>query len=252
VVAHRGCSEEAPENTLPAFERAIAGGIEIVECDVHLSRDGVPVVIHDATLDRTTDARGAVAERDWSELAAVGAGYASRFGETFSDTTLPSLEQLLDLCRGRCEVMIEIKRAAVGARGGGIEEAVLSALRRAGAEDAAMVISMDPRALRRVAAMAPGLPRGLVFPRRAWRRLVERTVAVDAGWLIASSAYLRRSPKVVGRALAAGLRVGAYVVNEESLLERLVRIGVDSIASDRPLRMAAALATTSHGEARGA
>lgn len=227
---------------MPAFERAIAAGIEIVECDVHLSRDGVPVVIHDARLERTTDGIGRVAAHDWPDLMRLDAGYPDRFGDAFRGTRLPRLEQLLDLARGRAEVMIEIKRAAVAGRSHGIEEAVLAALRAAGSVDAALVISMDPRALQRLAGAAPALRRGLVFPRRAWRRLVERTLAVDAEWLIAASGFLQRSPKLVQRALQSGVRVGAYVVNEEALLRELVDLGVESLASDRPVRMAAALA----------
>ena len=119
---------------------------------------------------------------------------------------------------------------------------MLAALRSVGMLDAAMVISMDPRALRRLAAAAPALSRGLVFPRRAWRRLVERTVAVEAEWLIAASGFLQRSPKIVRRAVDAGLRVGAYVVNDEAVLRELTGLGVHSLASDRPLRMAASLA----------
>lgn len=250
VVAHRGCSEDAPENTLPAFEMAMEAGIEIIECDVHRSRDGVAVVIHDATLDRTTNTRGSVAERDWADLSRVDAGYPGRFSCDFAGTPLPRLEQVLEQARGRAEVMIEIKRSAVSARSCGIEEAVLGALRSTRTLDDALVISMAPRVLQRFAAVAPAVRTGLVFPRRARFRLVQRTLAAKAEWIIAASGMLRRSPALVSRAVGAGLRVGAYVVNDGRLLRDLVRIGVDSLASDRPVAMVPLLAGAAAGALR--
>jgi glycerophosphoryl diester phosphodiesterase len=241
LVAHRGCSAEAPENTLAAFELAISGGVPIVECDVHRTRDGVAVVLHDATLDRTTHASGHVSDRDWDRLAGVDAGYPDRFGDRFAGTRLPRLDQLLDLARGRAQVMVEIKRAAVGPAHGGIEEGVLAALRKAGMLAQAIVISMSPRALRRLRAMAPELELGLVFPRRARVRLVERTLGVGATWLIAATPYLLGHPRIVAQARAQGLRLGAYVVNDAITLAQLVEAGVDSLASDCPLKLLAEL-----------
>jgi glycerophosphoryl diester phosphodiesterase len=119
--------------------------------------------------------------------------------------------------------------------------AVLRALRATRTLDDAMVISMDAKALRRTGDQAPGLLRGLVFPRRARWRLIARTEAVGADWLIASAAWLQRSARMVARARGRGLRVGAYVVNDSAALDRLVEIGVDSLASDCPLRLAGAL-----------
>lgn len=250
MVAHRGTPEEAPENTLPSFRAALATGAPVLECDVHASRDGVVVVIHDATLDRTTDAHGAVAERDWAELSRVDAGYPRRFGARFRDTRLPRLEELLDLARGRAQVMVEVKTAAVGAPSGGIEERVLLAARRTGTMHELGVIAMAPRALERIRALAPRVPTGLVLRRHGGRGAVGWCARWGVQFLIAPSERLLRAPAWPAEARAARLRLGAYVVNDRPTLAALVGRGVESLASDRPRQMQEALLRLTAGTER--
>ena len=92
LIAHRGYSSIAPENTLAAFEAAIEAGAEVLECDVQLSADGVVVVMHDPTVDRTTDGRGAVRDLEWDTLRGLDAGYPERFGSAFADEKVPRLD----------------------------------------------------------------------------------------------------------------------------------------------------------------
>ena len=115
LVAHRGNAAEFPENTLPAFVSALELGVRFLELDVHLSRDGVPVVIHDHTLLRTTGLPGNVFEHDSAELATIDAAETQRFGDRFAGTRLPSLRDVMRLLTGRPEitVFIEIKRASL-------------------------------------------------------------------------------------------------------------------------------------------
>ena len=94
IVAHRGDSRFCPENTMSAFRSAMEKGAEMIECDIHLSRDRVPVVIHDSSLDRTTNGSGNIVERDFKELGQLDCG--SWFSDQFSGETLPKLEQLLE------------------------------------------------------------------------------------------------------------------------------------------------------------
>ena len=242
IVAHRGASEDAPENTLPAFDLAIRSGAEVVECDVHLSRDGEVVVIHDADLGRTTAGRGAVAELSWRELRTVEAGYPARFGTRYAGTRLPRLADLLEMARCRCEVMIEIKADAVGAAAGGIEERCVAAVTEAGMTGHVAYISMSPSVVSRIRALDPDAVTGLVFRRRRLWRLVPEAIRVRANLLIHATTVLLARPGVVREARAAGLRTGAYVVNDESTLHRLLAAGVESLASDRPVAMRAALA----------
>jgi len=106
-IGHRGASALAPENTLAAFETAIVDGADGLEFDVRLTRDGVPIVLHDAALDRTTSGRGAVAALDLASIRRLDAG--AWFGARFRGERVPTLAETLDLARGRCAVNIELK-----------------------------------------------------------------------------------------------------------------------------------------------
>jgi glycerophosphoryl diester phosphodiesterase len=116
LVAHRGNAAEFPENTLPAFLSALELGVRFIELDVHLSRDGVPVVIHDHLLLRTTGLPGSVFDHDAAELAAMEASEPQRFGDRFAGTRLPLLRDVLGLLARRPEItlFIELKRASLG------------------------------------------------------------------------------------------------------------------------------------------
>ena len=107
VIAHRVFSAIAPENTLPVFQNAIDAGVDMIEFDIRLTRDKQFVVIHDATLERTTNGRGIVENHTLSELQTLDAG--SWFGRKFAGTVLPSLGEALALCRNRILVNIEVK-----------------------------------------------------------------------------------------------------------------------------------------------
>ncbi len=114
-MAHRGNAAEFPENTLPAFASALELGVRFLELDVQLSRDGVPVVIHDHLLARTTGLPGSVFDHDANELASIEAAETQRFGMRFTGTRLPLLRDVLQLLTGRPEItlFIEIKRASL-------------------------------------------------------------------------------------------------------------------------------------------
>lgn len=232
LIAHRGASSAAPENTLAAFERALDAGAEVLECDVQMSRDGVAIVMHDPTVDRTTDGRGAVRNLDWDEIRALDAGYAGRFGAAFAGQRVPRLEELFELARGRAAVFVEIKPEALADADGRIEAGVVEAARDTGMMDAVGVLSFAPRALQRVRRLAPEFPLGLVF--RWWRRrrLVPETIAAGADYLVAYTPRLLRAPDIVPQAHDAGLRVGAYVADSPELVQGLLRSGVDGIATN--------------------
>lgn len=237
LVAHRGASEEAPENTLPAFERALEVGAPVLECDVHLSADGQVVVIHDPRLDRTTDGSGRVAETRWRRLAALDAGYRARWGDRFAGTRLSRLDELLDLARGRAQVMVEIKREAVD-RSGNIEREVMAAARRTDTLEAIGVISMSLRAVRRLRAASPDVPTGYVLRRRGGRRSAARGARLGVDFLIGPTRRWIRAPGLAGGARRRGIRLGAYVVNDRASLEAMLERGVESLATDRPREMA--------------
>ncbi|MCT8340224.1 hypothetical protein MG296_09185 [Flavobacteriaceae bacterium TK19130] len=109
VCAHRGYSNNAPENTLASIQKAIECGADFVEFDVRLTKDGKVVLLHDSTLDKTTNATGKLSDYSYSQLKNISAGYAKRFGDTFSKESIPTLSQALQLCKDRIYVEIEIK-----------------------------------------------------------------------------------------------------------------------------------------------
>jgi glycerophosphoryl diester phosphodiesterase len=240
VFAHRGGAKLAPENTLTAFARGMAAGADGIECDVHLSRDGVAVVIHDATLDRTTDATGPVGMRTAEELARVDAGYRFQSGEAFpfrgGGHGVPRLDEVLDLVRdGR--VIIEMKHGAPA-----LARAVVTAVRRTGAAARVCVGSFHRQGLDVVRAEAREIATSASQDEARWtlyrswchwplprrRPYVAFQVPQRAGRLRVIS------PAFVAQAHRDRARVDVWVVDEPSDIMRLLALGVDGVISDRP------------------
>lgn len=113
VIAHRGDSDHFPENTLIAIKTASENGADIIEFDIHLSKDGVPVVIHDAKLSRTTSGHGYVQNKTVSELKKLSAGYADKFGDEFLDEKIPTLREVFDSVPKEQILFVEIKKEAI-------------------------------------------------------------------------------------------------------------------------------------------
>src|SRR5262245_36831232 len=153
VVGHRGASGRAPENTLASFEQAIAIGVDAIELDVHLSRDGHLVVIHDQNLARTTNGRGLVHEHRLAELQALDAG--SWFDAAFAGERIPAFEEVLERIGRRVPLQIEIK-----GRTGGVTEATIAALKVHGLLATSMVTSFHLDLLPRVRALVPAVQIG--------------------------------------------------------------------------------------------
>ena len=232
-IAHRGASALAPENTMAAFERAVELGADAIELDLHLSRDGELVVIHDDTLDRTTDGNGPVHERDLEERKRLDAG--RWFGEDFAGQRIPTLMEALDRFAGKVPLALEVK--AGSAFFPGIEEKVVSALRRHSAIGQTAVASFDHYALQRLKEIEPTL--------RTAALLVGRPVSISAlaGPVKADGVALEASlvtKTEVEACRAAGLQLVVWVVNEPAQMRHFIELGVDGIITDRPdlLRMA--------------
>lgn len=236
VVAHRGASEVAPENTLAAYREALARGALAAETDVHLSADGHVVVIHDATLRRTTGAEGAVAETEWEAIRALDAG--SWFGDAFAGEPVPELGELLDLVRGRMVLCVEIKA------GTGIVEAVRRHVDARGMRPEVIVFSFDARAVREAKATMPDVP-AVFLARPAGEPPTYGTAAVDAARATGADAvgFAHRflGAEAVDAAHAAGLPVFTWTVNAAEDLDRVRALGVDVVISDAPDRVTALL-----------
>lgn len=240
VFAHRGGCDLGPENTLAAFDRGVATGADGLECDVHLSADGVVVVHHDDRLDRTTDARGPVARLTAAELARVDAGvhFVDRAGRAScagQGIGVPTLREVLVRYPDR-RLIIEMKvdTEAMG-------RAVAAEIRAAGAVDRACAAGYGVNSLRAVRTALPALTTSACHPEvrlalyRSWAGWpVPRAdyggyqVPERAGWLRVVS------PRFVRHAHRAGLRVQLWTVDEEPDMRRLLAWGVDGLISNRP------------------
>ena len=225
VVSHAACAGHAPENTLAGLRLALHMGVDAIEVDVHLSADGIPVLIHDDSVDRTTDGRGAVAALTLAELQELDAGARSPF-ETCRGERVPTLAEALELIHSRALLVIEIKPPD-------IEEAVLEAVRRAEALDWAMVWSFHPGVVAEVRRREPRLPAGLLT--LSLSDAIARQ-ALELGAQATSVFYQNISEERVRAAHRKALAVHAWTADQPAEMRRLAAAGVDGIVTNFPDR----------------
>jgi len=222
VIAHRGASREEQENTLPAFARAIALGADWIELDVQLSADGAVVVFHDLDLDRLTPLRGPLRRRPLAELRELG---------------IPTLDEVVELARGRTPLMVELKSAHLFRARGFVERAA-ALLGRAD-----VVVSLERRALLEVRRLRPEL--------RVLQHVgfgVSVRAAAAYAWAVGFW-----DERVSQRGLAAarrhGLATTVYTVNEPTRMRALAALGVDGLFTDVPDVALRALGRSAAGRA---
>lgn len=233
IFAHRGNRVGAPENTLAAFAQVMDTGAEGVEFDVHLSRDGVPVVIHDETLDRTTGGTGRVGAFTHQELRALDAG--GWFGEEFKGQHIPALDEVLALYQQSHHVLnVELKTTVEPYPG--LVEAVIACIRARGLADRTILSSFNHHSLRQAGMQAPEIPcAALVLA-----HLIDPWDYVRAhGFQALHVEHHGCSAELVTRCHEAGLAVRAYTVVEEADARRLLAMEVDGIVTDCPAPMVA-------------
>jgi len=241
IIAHRGDSAHRPENTLASFASALEVGARLVELDVRLTRDGTPVILHDATLDRTTTGTGPVREHTLSEVRAVSAGYPQLFASAFASERIPTLAEGLGLLRGRAKVMIEIKEESSGSDPeDGVEARTLAEVRRAGMVGEVAFLSFEARALERLREQAPEIPRGHLFYRASPDAIVQGARRVGCDIVMPEKGML--TDDLRARVTAAGLKLGTWVVDDPEELHALARFDLYGVASNRPGVLIEALA----------
>jgi len=233
VIAHRGDSAHRPENTLASFAGALEVGATVVELDVQLTADHQPVVLHDVTLDRTTDSRGDVRRMTLAEVRAASAGYPSLFGAAWAGERVPTLAEALSLVRGRARVLIEVKGESVTDEvQGGLEAHAVDVVRRLEMVDQVAVISFDHRAAQHLRALAPEITRGRLFGRTTPDEMARS--AADAGCSLVMPHKSQLSEALVARARTEGLTLATWVVDEPEELKRLARFSLYGVGSNRP------------------
>lgn len=224
IVAHRGASAYTPENTFAAFDKAIAMGVSHVELDVHFTSDGHIVVIHDDTLDRTTNGSGLVASHTLAQLRPLDAG--SWFAEQYAGERLRSLGEVLEHYKGRLHFHIEIK-----ARAEGVSQRTVDLVRGYGMTDSATIISFQRARLEEVVAYAPELPAGWLVGE------VDDSVIAQAremGLRLLCPRADSVTPELVRDLHKRGFVVRAWSVGSEELMRQVVDADADGMTIDFP------------------
>jgi glycerophosphoryl diester phosphodiesterase len=223
--AHRGASFLAPENTMAAFSLAVECGADGLELDIHLSCDGVPVVIHDETLDRTTDGQGQVGNKSLRQIQLLDAG--SWFSDEFAGETIPALEDVLEAFSGRVRLNLEIKEFRAGV-------AVLELLTHYPDTDC-VVSSFDYRLLERLRAADEKLPIAVLYVSGNWRHAVRLASGLQAVAFHPEAAQVGRP--MISACRQAQLPVYVWTIDHPVHARSLFRAGVAGVFTNDPLAL---------------
>ena len=225
VISHAACGGHAPANTLAGIRAALAFNVDGIEIDVQCSKDGVPVLMHDLTVDRTTNGTGAVAELTLEQLKALDAG-----GEP-----PPTLAEVLELTKGKTLLVCEIKQP-------GIEVQIAETANAADAVEDVMVWSFFPKALEGIRSAEPRIPAVLLVSERHVDAVPTlRDVAVRTGVQGLSVYYAGVTEDALRLCHRSGLSLFTWTADETVEIERLIATGVDGICTNYPDRVWAAL-----------
>lgn len=233
VVAHRGFSGVAPENTLAAFRKALEAGSDMIELDIQCTREGEIVAIHDDTLARTTDGRGSVFDHPLAALKALDAG--SWFHRDFAGERIPTLREVLAFARDRILLNIEIKKSKHPA----VATAVLAnkaraEVERAGMETQVLFSSFETEAVKEILKRPPAIPTAFLT-KAPWRDPDEFPGGRNLAFIHGRSNAV--TAETVARSHAAGVRVMVWTVNQPEAMARFLGLGVDGIITNHPDRL---------------
>jgi glycerophosphoryl diester phosphodiesterase len=227
-IAHRGAGRRAPENTLAAFREGAARGFRMFECDVKLTADDVPFLLHDSALERTTSGFGRAGDHPWATLARLDAG--AWHGPAWAGETMPTLEAIARfVLANACAVNLEIKPTpGVESHTGQVVARAAAAL-WSGSLPLPLLSSFSVPALAAAAAAAPGLPRALLLD-ECWDGWFE--TATTLGCVAVVTEYKLMDAALVARLRAAGRHALVYTVNDAAAAHALVAMGVSGIITD--------------------
>lgn len=239
IIAHRGANKYAPQNTLPAFERAIELGADGFETDVHVTKDGVPVICHNYTVNDTSNGIGSIASYTIEDLKKLDFG--SYYSPRFAGTTIPTLDEFLELVASSAIEIMNIELKSPKEKESNIVEKTIKAVKAHGLFDRLLISSFDPKLLVDVKKIDPRCQTGFlyspphvetilshIFPVRYAKHL-----GVDA--IHPMDMYVNK--QYVKAAHNAGLKVNVWTVNNESAIKRFIKYGVDGLITDCPDRV---------------
>jgi len=229
IIAHRGASGDAPENTWIAFQKAIDSGADYFELDVHKSKDGKLYVIHDDSVDRTSSngEKGKIYKLTSQEIDRIPVGYPKMFGDTYKNERIPTLEDILKLAKGKIKVCIEIKIF-------GIEKEVLKLINDLEMKEEVYIFSFYFTVLAKIRQLDKEIPILLLHS----KYLVDETTIDYASVINANAIGINYdSPinkKLIALAHQHGIEVWKYTVDEENLLLELLDMGIDGVITNYP------------------
>lgn len=233
VIAHRGASAYAPENTHSAFKMAIDMQAEMMELDVSITKDGVPVVIHDVTVDRTTSAKGEVGDFTLAELKKLETG--AWFGEEFRGEPFPTLEEALEYTKDRIAVNIEIKTEAVtDVAEGGVVDKSIQLVKNAGVEHQIIFSSFDYRVMEHLEKLAPELPKAILYEKRQSGKLLPSELVKKYRVDAFNCSYKQLSKKWLEDLKDHDIPFLVYTVNDPGRMKKVIEMGASGIFSDKP------------------
>ncbi len=238
VISHRGANNFAPQNTLPAFEKSIELGCDGFETDIHLTKDGIPVVCHNFTIDDTSNGKGYIKDMTLEELREFDFG--SYRGKEFEGTKIPTLDEFLTLCEKMpMNILdIELKSQSFGDAGTELAEKTINAVKDHGLFDELLISSFDPailvvckkidKACKTGILYSPDKPISLKIASRPVR--FAREIGADA----LHPHYMYVTKLYVERAHRAGIQVNPWTIDKELTAKRLIAFGVDGLITDTP------------------
>lgn len=233
VIAHRGASAYYPENTMAAFRGAVELDAEMIELDVMISRDGVPVVFHDAELEEHTDGTGKLRDHTLQQLKQFDAG--SWFGPRYAGERIPTLEEVLAFASDTIALNIEIKTEAVtDETKGGVEEKSLELVYQYGMEDHVLFSSFDYRAIRHLKQLDPEIPAALLYEKEQSGKKRPSELVAEYNADAFNCSFRELTQKRMNDLQAHGIPVFVYTVNEVKRMKKLIARGVTGIFSDKP------------------
>jgi glycerophosphoryl diester phosphodiesterase len=230
IFAHRGASAYAPENTLPAFQLALDQDADGIELDVTLSADNQIVVIHDATIDRTTNGNGKVKRMSYAAIRQFDAG--RWFGEAFTGTHIPTLDEVLSLVGDRIITNIEIKPFYFPMRK--LANRVAEAVRQHGLENSVIFSSFNPRALVTIHKLLPSAAVGFLLMPGSLGTLAKSLFGKSVPYRSLHPHYSAVTPEMIQDAREKGTKIFAYTINHVKDMRYLFDMGIDGIITNDP------------------
>lgn len=230
IIAHRGASGYAPENTLAAIEKAIALGAHMVELDIHQTKDGIPVVLHDSSLWRTAGIRRNVGSLTLQELKRLEVG--SWFNPQFQDERIPTLEEVLERVQSRILLNLELKQGISPYPS--FTDHIMKLLDHYQLLSLTILSSFSPGSIMEFHKKNPDIPIGHLSRREATLKIFQKAENINACSL--HIPFRKISPDLLNQAHARGFRVFTYTVNRSEEMLRFLRMGVDGIFTNFPDR----------------